>query len=207
MRTYFFKNPWWLAKFYLKATFSIPGSEGIYLTFDDGPNEIVTPWVLDQLKKYNAKATFFLIGKMAEKNPELVSQIISEGHSIGGHTHHHTSGWQLTNEAYYKEIEEGLSVIPKTKLFRPPYGQIRLNQLTQLTKKGIKTVMWSHLSGDFDEKVNREASLEVLKSAETGSILVFHDSQKAFENLTYILPRVLDHFSTLRLPFKALPQV
>ena len=187
--------------------FSIPDSEGIYLTFDDGPNETVTPWVLDQLKKYNAKATFFLIGKMAEKYPELVKRIINEGHSIGGHTYRHTSGWQLSSEAYYKEINEGLDVIPKTKLFRPPYGHIRLNQLTHLTRQDLETIMWSHLSGDFDRSVNKEASLNVMKCAEPGSILVFHDSQKAFENLTYMLPRVLDHFSTLRLSLKALPQI
>lgn len=206
MRTYFFKNPWWLSRFYHKATFSISDSEGIYLTFDDGPHKEVTPWVLDQLDQYQAKATFFLIGKMAKKNAELVEQIVERGHAIGGHTHRHVSGWQLSNHQYFDEIEEGLKAIPPTNLFRPPYGHIRLNQLTQLSMKGIHTIMWSHLAGDFDKDVNKEKALNALKAAKPGSILVFHDSPKAFKNLTYILPRVLDHFSNLRYSFKALPQ-
>ncbi|MAE84898.1 MAG: polysaccharide deacetylase family protein [Flammeovirgaceae bacterium] len=207
MRTYFFKNPWWLAKFYHKAIFTIPDSESIYLTFDDGPTPKATAWVLDQLEKYDARATFFLIGRMAEKHPELVQLIQEKGHSIGCHTHKHLSGWQLSNEHYHEEITRGFSAIPKTNLFRPPYGHIRLNQLSRLTNEGIQTVMWSHLAGDFDRSVDVRQSIESMKEAKPGSILVFHDSARSFEKLTQILPEVLDHFSNLRYSLKAIPQL
>ena len=206
MRTYFFKNPWWLSKFYHKATFLIPDDTAIYLTFDDGPTPEVTPWVLSELRKYNAKATFFCIGRMAEKYPEILRQVINEGHAVGGHTYRHLSGWKLTNDEYFKEVTNGMNFLPQTLLFRPPYGQIRLNQLGHLKEQDLQIIMWSHLSGDFDSKLDLEKSLESMKSAQAGSIFVFHDSTKAFKNLKVLLPQVLDHFSNLHYSFKAIEQ-
>lgn len=206
MRTYFFKNPWWLSRFYHKAIFQIQQGKTIYLTFDDGPTPEVTPWVLSLLDKYNAKATFFCIGRMAEKYPEILNQVIDAGHAVGGHTYRHLSGWKLTNDEYFEEVEKGMSLLPETKLFRPPYGQIRLNQLSLLNEKSFQTIMWSHLSGDFDGQVDLGKSMEAMKAAAEGSILVFHDSTKGFKNLKVLLPQVLDHFSNLRYSFKAIDQ-
>ncbi len=206
MRTYLFKNPWWMSKIYRDAIYTIPDAEGIFLTFDDGPDEVATPWVLDLLERYHARATFFLVGNKSQRYPHLVEQLVEKGHSIGGHTHRHVSGWKLSNEQYLNDVEEGFGAIPETRLFRPPYGRIRPQQLAQMSSKGYRTVMWSHLSGDFDRSVQIERSVAAMKSAQHGSILLFHDSQGAFEKLTMILPRVLEHFSNLRYSFKAIPQ-
>ncbi|WP_421871955.1 polysaccharide deacetylase family protein [Marinoscillum sp.] len=206
MRTYFFKNPWWLSRFYHKAIFTIPDDNGIYLTFDDGPHPEVTPWVLDQLKQFHAKATFFTIGKMVENHGDVLAETLKQGHAVGGHTYRHNSGWQLTNADYMEEVTKGMQLLPQTKLFRPPYGHIRLTQLNQLGKSGIQTVMWSHLAGDWDRHLMIDESLNSLKAAKPGSIIVFHDSAKAFQNLKILLPQVLEHFSTLQYSFKSISQ-
>lgn len=208
MRSYFFVNPWWLSRFYSKAIFSLPDDgRSIYLTFDDGPTPEVTPWVLSLLAQYGAKATFFLVGSQVEKHPQLVKLIVEQGHAIGNHTYGHENGWRSPDMLYYKSVYQCQRMIEganNAKLFRPPYGRIRLSQLSHLTSKGYKVVMWSHLAGDFDPGLNRQKSLQALCSSDPRSILVFHDSQKAFENLKELLPRVLDHFSTLHYSFQAI---
>ncbi|MEQ8471664.1 MAG: polysaccharide deacetylase family protein [Marinoscillum sp.] len=208
MRSYFFVNPWWLRRFYSKATFSIPTTEGtIYLTFDDGPDPEVTPWVLKHLEEHNAKASFFLIGQRVKDYPDIVEEIIAKGHAIGNHTYSHVNGWKVDNQKYFDEVDQcskALKAFTTKNLFRPPYGRIRLNQLSNLTSEGYKVIMWSHLSGDFDPALDLDKSLSALTKATSGSVLVFHDSKKASQNLKELLPRVLDHFSTLRYSFKSI---
>jgi len=204
MLKYFIKTPWWLKKMYPNRIWSIDTAEkSIYLTFDDGPHPVATTFVLDELKKYNAKATFFCIGKNVEKNPALYDRIIAEGHQTGNHTQNHLNGWKTADESYLSDVSLAARVI-QSNLFRPPYGRIRSGQARKLDK--YKIVMWDVLSGDFDLTISKEACLQnVLRNTSSGSIVVFHDSEKALEKLRYSLPLVLEHFSQKEYKFLPIP--
>lgn len=175
----------------------------LFLTFDDGPIPEVTPWVLEQLALYNAKATFFCIGDNIEKHPDIFEQLIKHGHAIGNHTQQHLSGWNASNEVYISNtikakntIENALKTPSNTTLlFRPPYGKLTPQLCKKLKKLGYTIIMWDVLSGDFDKDLSPKKCLSnVLENTEKGSIIVFHDSLKAFEKLKYTLPKVLQHF-------------
>lgn len=169
----------------------------LYLTFDDGPHPEATPFVLDELKKYDAKATFFCIGKNVEEHYDLYKKIIDEGHAVGNHTHNHMNGWKAQDKNYLDDIARAKKIID-SNLFRPPYGRITKFQLRNLKgeKYKLKTVMWSVLSGDFDEIISgQECYTAVIQNSRPGSIVVFHDSKKAFDRLAHALPKVLEHFT------------
>lgn len=204
---YFVKTPWWLKKLYNECIWDIKTKEkNLYLTFDDGPHPLATPYVLEQLKNYNAKATFFCIGKNAKEYSDVYKKIIDEGHSFGNHTYNHLNGWKEKDETYLQNIYEAKKII-ESKLFRPPYGRITKFQLKQLIadKYRLKTIMWSVLSGDFDKKISNEnCFLNVKKNAKAGSIIVFHDSEKCFSKLSFALPKILEYFSTEGYAFKAI---
>jgi len=166
----------------------------VYLTFDDGPIPEVTPWVLDQLNKYDAKATFFCVGQNVEKYGDIFHQVKSQGHTIGSHTYNHISGWASDNLDYMLNVRKA-SKICESNIFRPPYGKIRPSQ-TRFLKHHYRIVMWDVLSGDFDPNISAEQCLQnVLKNTIAGSIVVFHDSIKSFEKLKFVLPRVLNYYS------------
>ena len=176
----------------------------LYLTFDDGPTPKITNWVLDILKGYNAKATFFCVGQNAEEHPTIVNRITDEGHSLGNHTHNHIKGWKYKTKDYLKNVEEASKHIYST-LFRPPYGQITPKQGKKLIKLGYKIVMWNVLSFDWENTISKETCLEnVISKVTKGSIIVFHDSVKASKNMQFALPRVLAHFSEKGYSFKAI---
>ncbi|WP_435135058.1 polysaccharide deacetylase family protein [Formosa sp. A9] len=176
----------------------------IYLTFDDGPNPDITPWVLQTLKQYQAKATFFCIGDNAKKYPDVLQQTISDGHSIGNHTFNHLKGWKTDTQTYIENIEMA-NVILNTKLFRPPYGRITNKQAKILQKQGYTIVMWSIISFDWEADLKEEDCLNnVINHAKDGSVIVFHDSYKAAKNMQYALPKVLDFFSKKGYQFKGL---
>jgi peptidoglycan-N-acetylglucosamine deacetylase len=172
----------------------------VYLTFDDGPIPEVTPWVLDQLDKYDAKATFFCVGQNVEKYGDIFHQVKSQGHTIGSHTYNHISGWASDNLDYMLNVRKA-SKICESNIFRPPYGKIRPSQ-TRFLKHHYRIVMWDVLSGDFDPNISAEQCLQnVLKNTIAGSIVVFHDSIKSFEKLKFVLPRVLNYYSELGYQF------
>lgn len=180
-----------------------PQQKDIYLTFDDGPIPEVTPWVLDQLKHFNAKATFFCVGENIKKHPEVFTQLVSEGHSIGSHTFNHLNGWYTENKQYFKNVMEGARQA-KSKLFRPPYGKIKPSQAYFLNRH-YTIVMWDVLSGDFDPEISAERVLDnVTKNSSNGSIVVFHDSKKTFEKLQFVLPKALEFFKRQGYQFKVL---
>ncbi|MCK9404526.1 MAG: polysaccharide deacetylase family protein [Chitinophagaceae bacterium] len=204
---YLVTTPWWLRSLYLSLTWRVkePGKT-VYLTFDDGPHETATPYVLDQLQQFNAKATFFCIGKNVAAYPAIYDRILKEGHSTGNHTYHHVNGWKVSDEEYIKDVAEAAALI-KSNLFRPPYGKIKRSQQKKLraAHPGIKIIMWDILSADFDTTLSGEACLGyVLYHTKPGSIIVFHDSAKAWERMQYALPKVLAHFSKQGFVFKAL---
>jgi peptidoglycan/xylan/chitin deacetylase (PgdA/CDA1 family) len=176
---------------------NIPNDEQkVFLTFDDGPTPEITEWVLEQLKKYNAKATFFCIGNNIEKYPEIFQKTIAEGHAIGNHTFNHLNGWKTSTEVYIENVKLYETQNPKLvtrNLFRPPYGKIKHSQSKILRKLGYKIIMWDVLSRDYDQSISATQCLEnVLSNIETGSIIVFHDSVKAEHNLKYVLPKTLE---------------
>ncbi len=168
-----------------------------YLTFDDGPHPEATPFVLEELRKYNAKATFFCIGKNVVDEPNIYASILNEGHAVGNHTFNHLNAWKVKDADYLHNVMKAKEVID-SKLFRPPYGRITPFLTEQLASPAydLKTVMWSVLSGDFDESLKPERCLQqVLLNVEMGSIVVFHDSAKALPRLKYALPETLRYLS------------
>jgi len=206
---YFVKTPGWLKRIYYSYIWSIPVNDKIlYLTFDDGPHPEATPFVLKELKKHNALATFFCIGKNVVSYPGIYKQIINEGHSVGNHTYNHLNGWKTSNDDYLKDIALASHEID-SDLFRPPYGRITSFQAKNLKPvmkgKEPKVIMWDVLSGDFDPDCTAQQCLSnVLFASVPGAIVVFHDSEKAFPKLEYTLPRMLSHFSEKGYLFKAL---
>lgn len=193
---YLVKTPWWLKKLYSSAlTWELPAEENeIFLTFDDGPHPTITPFVLDCLRQYNARGTFFCIGKNVQQHQQIYRQILDEGHRIGNHTHNHLNGWKTSDTEYLKNIIFAKKYID-SNLFRPPYGRISRFQIQQL-KPAFKIIMWSVLSGDFDIDLSPQICLDnVLSNTAAGSIIVFHDSEKAFPRLQYVLPEAIKFFA------------
>jgi len=192
---YLVKSSYFIKKYYSNFIWKIPTAEKIiYLTFDDGPTPEITEWTLTTLKKFNAKATFFCIGANVVQYPEIFQKIICDGHAIGNHTHHHLNGWHTDKDAYFRNIKKCEEVV-KSNLFRPPYGRIKKSQY-ELIKNDYKVIMWDVLSGDFDPKTSPEKCLSnVINNTTEGSVVVFHDSLKAADNLKFTLPKVLEYFT------------
>lgn len=198
MKPYWIKTNTFIKKIFSNYVWDIPSRENkIYLTFDDGPTPDVTEWVLEELKKHQAKATFFCIGKNIDSNRDLFQKIIDDGHIIGNHTFNHFNGWKTKTDDYLKNTTECQNLIDKlhpknSRLFRPPYGKIKQSQSKKLRESGYRIIMWDVLSADFDQSITPEKCLEnVLKNAVSGSIIIFHDSSKGYKNLKYVLPRTL----------------
>ncbi len=204
---YLARTPFWLKWLYPGARWSMPsGEKTIYLTFDDGPHPRATSFVLDQLAMHGAQATFFCVGANVERYPELFRRIVDAGHAVGNHTQHHLNGFKTSTEHYMQDVDQASLHIP-SKLFRPPYGRIRSGQRKQLKARGYSMVMWSVLSADFDESLRGEHCLGyVLDHSRDGSIVLFHDSEKAWERLSVALPRVLTYFSREGYLFKKIEE-
>lgn len=180
------------------------GAKVVYLTFDDGPIPEVTPWVLDLLDKYGIKATFFLVGDNVRRSPELFEEIKRRGHSYGNHTMHHLQGMKVTTLRYMRDITEADSLIDST-LFRPPHGILRWAQAAAI-KNHYNIVMYDLVTRDYSRKLTPERVLENVKRyARNGSIIVFHDSLKARENLTYALPRAIEWLKSQGYEFLPIP--
>ena len=185
-------SPFWLRWFYRDLTWHKSRSDKcIFITFDDGPIPVVTPWVLNILKQFNVKATFFCIGDNVAKHPDVYRQILADGHSVGNHTFNHLNGWKTGDKAYLENIEQCKKLV-QSNLFRPPYGRSKTSQYSILNTQ-YSIIMWDVLSGDFDINLSPEKCLKnVLKYTKNGSIIVFHDSLKAFARLEYTLPLALE---------------
>ena len=204
---YLIKTPFWLRWLYPGLVWRKTSAKPvIYLTFDDGPIPEVTPFVLSVLERYDAKATFFCIGDNIRKHPGIFQKLIEGGHAIGNHTFNHLKGWKTKDEVYLENFKL-CDNLTKSKLFRPPYGRIKRSQVSKLKNEypGLKIIMWDVLSGDFDLGLSPEKCLKnVLKATEAGSIVVFHDSLKAFERLEYVLPRALEFWKKQGYSFEKL---
>lgn len=197
---YLTHTPLWLKKCYPGCIWDIPVTDKtVFLTFDDGPHAEATPFILQQLNQHDAKASFFCIGKNVALHPEIFKQIKQAGHAVGNHTMNHANGWKTSDADYLKEIADADAVIGSA-LFRPPYGRIKKSQIQKIQKNqkseirnqksGI--IMWSVLSGDFDTGIDGEKCfINVIQHIRPGSIIVFHESQKALPRLRYALPKLL----------------
>jgi len=214
---YLVNSPIWLRKLFSNFVWDVPVEKDekiIYLTFDDGPHPIATPFVLEQLKLYKAEATFFCIGRNVGDHGEIYKSILDHGHRVGNHTHNHLNGWKVKDHQYINDITEAAKLID-SKLFRPPYGRISKFQASTLTGKlselpvhhsPFTIIMWSVLSGDWDKNITGEKCYQnVVLNTKPGSIIVFHDSAKALERLEYALPKVLAYFAQQGYQFRALP--
>lgn len=205
----YYKFPKWLKRFYPDAVWDFflqdNPEKTIYLTFDDGPNPHSTNWILDLLNEYQAKATFFCIGKNVENYPHLFQKLIQNQHQVGNHSYSHLNGMKTQSDAYIKDIEKAQTLI-ESNLFRPPYGRMKPKQHKILAEKGFKTVFWSHITYDFDKSLASSKRMEIsLKRVKNNAIVVFHDSTKAFPQLENELPVLLSKWTAAGYQFKALP--
>ena len=207
---YLKKTPSIFQKIFSGRVWRIDTDEKIlYFTFDDGPHPEATSFVLEELKKFNAKATFFCIGKNVKENFSVYERIIAEGHQVGSHTFNHLNGWKTNDKIYIEDIAKAAKIID-SKLFRPPYGKITSFQAKAIQgeRLRLKTVMWEVLSGDFDPSVTGDnCYLNVVNNAKPGSIVVFHDSAKSFTTLQYALPRLLKYYNESGYSFHSLANV
>ena len=210
MVTYWIKTPRWLKKLFPEdMIWDMPPNDEptIYLTFDDGPHPTITPFVLEQLAIYNAEATFFCVGNNVAKYPDIYNLFRNTHHATGNHTYNHINGWKTTNAHYLKNILQADKHI-NSKAFRPPYGRIKLSQVRKLKQnnRAWKIYMWDVLSGDFDKEISPQQCLDnVLANIQPGSIILFHDSDKAWDRMSYALPKVLAYCSKQKWKMKALP--
>ena len=207
LHRYFIKTPWLVKKIFSSYVWDIPTKEKtIYLSFDDGPHPEITAFVLEELKKYNAQASFFCLGNNVALYPETYQQVLKEGHAVGNHTYDHPNGWETTTEEYVQNITKASEYI-QSNLFRPPYGRIKKQQ-AQGVKEAMgndnaRIIMWDVLSADFDTGYSPQQCLDnVLNNCNRGSIVVFHDSEKAFSNMRYCFPEAIKQLASEGYNFK-----
>ena len=198
---YHFKTPLLAKAVYPSCTWNLSRQGNkIYLTFDDGPHPEITGEVLDLLKKYNAKASFFCVGENVQKYPEAYQRILNEGHSIGNHTYNHLNGFKTNTEDYLQNIYKASEII-ESKLFRPPYGKIKAKQVNKL-KKDYQIIMWSLIAGDWDISLTKEQCFYAIKNnLKAGDIIVLHDSKKAYGKMIFTLEKTLEYGSEKGLKF------
>lgn len=201
---YFVRTPYIIKKLFPSIIWDLPNAENkIYLTFDDGPHPEITPWILDQLSKYNAKATFFCLGKNAEKYPEIIKNILNNGHQIGNHGYEHLNGWKTDDDAYLQDFLKGQQMLKQvqhdSKMFRPAYGKIKKSQISNLKshflnqKSEILILNWTLMPGDFDQNISSEKCYSNLQKVKNGDIIVLHDNEKSWKHLEHCLPKFLEY--------------
>jgi len=212
MDKFFVNTSRWMHRLFPNYSWKIETIEPVvYLTFDDGPTPEVTPWVIELLEKFDAKATFFCIGSNLVKHPEIVEHILKRKHLLSNHTLYHENGWKTKHTNYINSVVETDKIISSfnpvyKKLFRPPYGKIKSSQAKTLKSMGYEIVMWDVLSRDYASNNTTESCIQnVLKYTKPGSIIVFHDSKKAFPILEKALPEILISLKKKGYRFESLP--
>ena len=195
------KPPHFIRRMMPDLIWEIEDGDGVFLTFDDGPTPGVTEWILATLAKYDAHATFFVLGKNVEMYPDLYRKIVDAGHKVGNHTYSHQKGWGMPLERYLEDVDFADGII-HSELFRPPYARVTPAQMRAVGKR-YKIVMWDIVSRDYNRNLSPEACLRnVTKHLAPGSIVVFHDSEKSFRNMSYALPRTLECIAAMGLKCK-----
>ena len=201
----FIDKKWLTRKLYSNCIWEM-NDNNIYLTFDDGPHNELTLFVLSQLNEYNAKATFFCVGRMVETNRSIYQKIVQDGHAVGNHTYSHTNNLFLDTIRYFNDIDKAKKIID-TKLFRPAFGQITRSQVTEIKKRfNLNTVMWSVEGNDWAHNITGDECYEkIIKNAKGGSIILLHDNDFSEKTLRYVLPKLLAYFTEAGFKFKSIP--
>lgn len=198
--------PMFFRALYPQAIFRMdPNEKAVYLTFDDGPIPIVTPWVLELLEKYSIKATFFMVGDNIRKHPDEYRMVVEHGHRIGNHTYNHIRGFEYSNPDYLANAKKVDEII-HSDLFRPPHGHMGFRQYYTL-RNHYRIIMWDLVTRDYSKRMRPEQVLDNVKRyARNGSIITFHDSRKSWNNgnLQYALPRSIEFLQAERYEFKVL---
>lgn len=191
-----------LRSFFPSLVWEMPRDEKkIFLTFDDGPHPIITPKIIDLLRRYDAKATFFCVGRNVEANKEIFNMILKEGHSVGNHTYNHDRGWRTATKDYIESVERANEHI-NSNLFRPPHGRIKYSQIRALQQK-YKIITWTVISYDWDKSITSDDCFNnIIRNADSGSIIVFHDSEKAINNMLPALEKVLKYYKSKGFTFE-----
>ncbi|MGV3459971.1 MAG: polysaccharide deacetylase family protein [Flavobacterium sp.] len=213
MKLYWVKTGRIIKQLFGGYVWDLPTGEKVcYLTFDDGPTQEVTEFVLGVLAEHDIKATFFCIGNNIEKHPDIFQRVIAEGHTIANHTYNHLNGWKTDFETYMQNVQQcersiadRHSSFKANKLFRPPYGKIRASQARAMRELGYRIIMWDVLSADFDQTITPQQCLQnVVRNVRPGSVIIFHDSVKAEANMRYALPRAIKILKENGYRFKAI---
>lgn len=191
-----------LRSFYPSLVWEMPRDEKkIFLTFDDGPHPTITSKVIDLLRRYDAKATFFCVGRNVEANKDIFNMILKEGHSVGNHTYNHDRGWRTATKDYIESVERANEHI-NSNLFRPPHGRIKYSQIRALQQK-YKIITWTVISYDWDKSITSDDCFNnIIRNADSGSIIVFHDSEKAINNMLPALEKVLEYYKSKGFTFE-----
>ena len=198
-----FKTPRLIRFVHKRITWGFSISEPtVYLTFDDGPHPKVTPWILDELKKHDFKATFFCVGENVKRYPEIYQRIIDEGHAVGNHTMKHENALKVRSAQYMDSVHE-TSKLVNSKLFRPPYGKITPSLVRKL-KKEYQIILWSWLSYDYDHQVSIDTIIQQANRIVAGDILVLHDNEKLEDRQRELLPRLIETIKVKKLKSKSL---
>jgi len=202
---YPYRTPSIFSKLFGRCLWQGPGDKShVYITFDDGPLPVITPKVLNILTAYNQKATFFCVGENVQRNNDIFKEVCQNGHDIGNHTCHHLHGWKSKTQKYLSDVALA-DVHIGSKLFRPPYGKLTYSQYAALSQNGYQIVMWSLLVGDYSSGLNKKACLKKLcQNIRFGDIIVFHDQQKSWNNLEYILPGLLEELQKRNITSKGI---
>ena len=184
--------PDFVRNLYPKALWRMnPEEKAVYLTFDDGPIPVVTPWVIDLLGRYGIKATFFMVGDNVHKFPQEYMQVVENGHRVGNHTYNHLKGLFTKTSDYIENVDQADAFL-HSNLFRPPHGLLRQSQYKELSKR-YQFVMWDLVTRDYSLCLSGEDVLAIVKRlVRNGSIITFHDSLRSEKNLQYALPRAID---------------
>ena len=196
-----FRIPFFVPWMFPRRIWKMKSKNAVYLTFDDGPQEGLTDWILDFLEERNIQATFFCVGENVKNQPVLFSKILSKGHRVGNHTMKHEKGTRTHRSNYLKSVKNAGEYI-ESELFRPPYGRLPLWKTTEI-RKNYRIVMWSWLSYDYDNTVSIDNILANAKSIKGGDILVFHDNLKSHDRLKVLLPKVVDVITEKGLHFQS----
>lgn len=205
---YLIKTPSFIQGFFSDILWRGEGEQKqIYLSFDDGPQRKLTNWLIDCLARYEARASFFLVGENILRYPDAMQALREAGHGLGNHGLRHLNGWKSSVQDYVADAEACRMLLPKetAHFFRPPYGRLGLRQKAALLKLGYRIVLWDILSADFDLHYPKEKALQkTLKLVEPGSIVVFHDNERFASRLQYLLPAFLDILSERGFRFVSL---
>lgn len=205
----FIQPPSLVRSLYPKRLWRMDARErSLYLTFDDGPHPTITPFVLSQLANFNAKASFFCIGNRVAEYPFIYEKILESGHRVGNHTYQHLNAWKTSQSNYLNDVKRAAALI-KSNLFRPPYGRLPWSYAKAIFKDmpaDAQIVMWDVLSCDFDTQLDVTTCFRFCtQTIRPGSIIVLHDSQKAWDRLAGLLPLLLEFGIKNGYTFKSLP--